>query len=247
MNLTVVISTFKYRFESLKYLVGKVRQYHSTVPIIICVNGELNQPFDESYRMNMMHFLADVPFAYPIFQTEFRSLSKLWNEGIVHSATEYVYILNDDVAFENSRVFNIIEEEINKGTDMFLAPKNSWSHFVVSKKLIDKIGYFDERLLGVGEEDGYFHWRYEKEFGCRPPELTFNGVYNKGEYSEFNKEMKVHSTNKSTFNREFIYGKKYHASDDGLQGFFDYKVVDFYGTPDYYPAEKFYRQNKKML
>jgi hypothetical protein len=247
-NLTIGISTFKNRFESLCRLVNQIRAINKDIQILIAVNGEF-EPFDEDYRTKLMRFCSDVPGTFLIMQTEFRSLSKLWNEIVVHANTEYIYLLNDDVEFLNPNVFDIINHEIETNkSHLFLAPKNSWSHFVVSKQFCERLGYFDERLLGIGAEDGCAHWRYERAFGTRPNELTIHGVYNRGDYDAVNPAMRCHVNNKAAFNEEFTYNTKFIKDDKkGIQGFFDYKVSMVDPYPEFYPAEIFFRVHKQEL
>ena len=94
-----------------------------------------------------------------------RALAKLWNELVIHSPTEYIYILNDDLSFSNPLVFDKINDFIKKTKLGFFDAPHGFSHFVVSKTELDKLGYFDERLLGVGEEDGDMRYRYIDMYG----------------------------------------------------------------------------------
>jgi hypothetical protein len=40
----------------------------------------------------------------------------------------------------------------------------SWSHFLISRQEIDELGYFDKRILGLGEEGGNMTWRYIRQY-----------------------------------------------------------------------------------
>jgi hypothetical protein len=244
-NLTIGISTYNKRFESLKHLVNQVRMRCDN-QIIIAVNGNHNEPFDEQYRKELLLFTANVSNCFVIMFTEFRSLSKLWNEIVIHSSNEYVYLLNDDLEFHNSSVFHVIEKMINEGNELFMCPINSWSHFVISKTLLDTLGYFDERLLGIGEEDGDIEWRYIERFHERVKGVALHGIFNKGEY-EHKPNMNVYTQNKSTFNHEFIYNEKYHKSKHGIKGMFDYEMIQRLPNEKQYPYESFFRANKSKL
>jgi predicted glycosyltransferase involved in capsule biosynthesis len=48
----------------------------------------------------------------------------------------------------------------------------SWSHFLIDKECITEIGWFDEHLIGIGNEDGEYAERYSRITGRYIP--TFN-------------------------------------------------------------------------
>ena len=243
-NLTIGISTFKHRIHSVITLINQIRGINQTVPIIVAVNGEYDEPFDESYRKEILTFFANTPFVYPIFHTEFRSLAKLWNEIIIHSSTEFIYMLNDDVEITNPFLFDILRNEINKGTQFALMPAYSYSHFLISKSIANELNYFDERLLFVGCEDGAWQWAYENKFGKSVKHVPFIGVHNKGEYNHTPK-MICHKDNKATFNEWLTYNFLFKKHENGIKAMYDYQVVRDADNPIQYPHESFYKRYKE--
>src|ERR1035437_8457771 len=160
--LSIDITTFKKRYHMLSNMVDYIRKCDSKIPINITINGEIEEEFDEVFRKNILGLCLKYENIYPIFFQEFRALSKAWNTLVIFSKTEYNLILNDDLVFNQSyNLVDIIKKAIseNKSIECFNI-NNSWSHYVITKSFLDKMNYFDERLLLHGEEDGDFVWRY---------------------------------------------------------------------------------------
>jgi len=228
-------------------LVEQIRMFDKDIPIIIAVNGENGKPFDEAYRVNMLKLCADHPGTFPIFFTEFRSLSKLWNTLVIHAPTEWVYVLNDDCQLKSAKVLPAIRDHIETVTDgLFYAPRG-WSHFVISKSCLDELGYFDERLLGVGEEDGDMLWRYEGLYGRSPKELKVQGLGNRYDYERGTDGVEKAYGNKTRLNTLWMFGDKYQRAETGRRGMFSFPVVQRLPNESQYPYERFYRDRRHML
>lgn len=245
--ITIGISTYQDRFQSLKKLVNSIRKDLNN-DIIIAVNGMPDEQMNEQYRTELMKFCSQHHSVYLIMFPEMRALAKLWNEIIVHARTEFIYMLNDDVEFGNSDVINYITEKTAE-EQLFLCPASSWSHFVISKSIAHDLGFFDERLLGIGEEDGDMEWRFINKFGYKVKQYEFPGIFNKGEYDNTNKKLDTHVNNKAKFNQQFIYNQKYFEDAGGIKGMFDYpmRASSLYGNIIQYPYEIFFQNNKHRL
>lgn len=249
-DLTICISTFRGRFEQLKNLVAQIRALDTTITIQVAANGEV-WGFDETYRKDLFLWAAYQKNVSIIMFQEFRALAKLWNTLIVHSRTEWCYILNDDLNFENANVFKAIEHHINSTPTecgCFLCPANSWSHFVISKDCADKVGYFDERLLGVSHEDGDFAWRFEELFGSKPNQITnLPGIHNIGNYDTHDENLHTFTGNKSEFNRWFCEEQKYMPCESGHAAMFSKRMTSALHNQTQYPYETFFKENKHKL
>lgn len=246
--ITIGISTYQGRFQSLKKLVNTIRKDLNN-DIIISVNGMPDEQMNEQYRTELMKFCSQHHSVYLIMFPEMRALSKLWNEMIVHSRTEFIYILNDDVEFSNSDIINYITEKTSE-EQLFLCPASSWSHFVISKTIAHVLGYFDERLLGIGEEDGDIEWRFLEMYGYKVKQFDFPGVFNKGEYDNTNQKLDTHVNNKAKFNQQFIYLSKYCGDEKGIKGMFDFPMKhnsSTYPNLIQYPYEEFFKLHKHRL
>ena len=157
MNYSIVITTFDKRFEAFfKPLLLSIKQLRPNVEVIVMVNGPAKAEFDSAFRSSVLELMASTQTVYPTMFPNFQSLAKLWNRGVLTSSNDRVLILNDDLGIdphvENS-FFDQFEAVLNSIPNKTFTINGSFSHFVVSKEELTKVGFFDERLLGLGEED----------------------------------------------------------------------------------------------
>lgn len=250
-ELSIGITTFEHRFERYFVpLLERIREYAGN-EVIVAINGEHEREFGEEYRGRVLECIARHRNVYPVVFPRFRGLSKLWNTVIVHATGDPILMLNDDIMIRSPRFIENVCAALNRNEGRTFVINRSWSHFVVSREEIDALGYFDERLLGIGEEDGDITWRYRRRYGREIPSFTVKGFENYAEetlrtYKPVN--IQTHSGTKySLFNRKFIGSEKYEASPDGWKGMFDEPVALKDAGKDQYPNERFYRSRKKEL
>jgi glycosyltransferase involved in cell wall biosynthesis len=250
--ISIGITTFAARFEEyFKPLLTKIREIDSDIEIVVAVNGEHKVKFDEAYRQNILAFLASQKNVFPVFFPTFRGLAKLWNTIIIHASHDYILLLNDDIMIDSDNFLINIEKKLRRNNFLSFTINRSWSHFLLSRKEIDDLGYFDERLLGIGEEDGDITWRYYSKFGRTIADYNIRGVKNYAEetvYSYKPANIACHSGTKySQFNRDFMFSHKYRPYSDGYKGMFAVPVSLQDPCPVQYPNEKFYRTNRDKL
>lgn len=250
-NITIGITTFEARFDQYFVpLLKRIREYTDN-EIVVAVNGENNRPFGEEYRRNLLKCLADYDKVYPIFFPRFRGLSKLWNSIAIHATHDHVLMLNDDIMIESANFMNEVCNSISRNAGKLLLINRSWSHFLINKDELDTLGYFDERLLGIGEEDGDMTWRYLKQYGEAIPSFKIKAFKNYSEetatsYKPVN--VQTHSGTKySLFNRKFIHEEKYSPAAEGIRGMFDTAVIMKDPGEKQYPNELFYRLRRDEL
>ena len=250
MKYSIVITTFDKRFASdLIPLITSIKTLRPTVEIILTVNGPCRSNFDQSYRAQLLEFLAKYNEIYPTIFPEFQSLAKMWNRGVLTASHEHVLILNDDLKIPvngETSFFDHFEPILEKGPDTFII-NGSFSHFAVSKKELMEVGFFDERLLGLGEEDGDFYWRYHEKFNREIPEIAIDlidNVHSDVTDDGYTKGIRT----ASQFNRDFIKKTKYKdILFGGYRGMFDKRVKKLLLDEVQYPYEGFYRDNKDRL
>ena len=111
---------------------------------------------------------------------------------------------------------------------------------------MEEIGFFDERLMGFGEEDGDISYRLLK-VGKDIGNHTVNGVINI--ISNVRHEHVKSGIGKySKFNRDFIYNEKYKPNLSGnIKGMFDTPMDEVLTNETQYPYEIFFRENKSKL
>jgi hypothetical protein len=247
-KLSICITTFKEREEIVKTLISQIRDKAGIDnDIIVAVNGNNEEKMDDRYRKRMLQFFSEQKNCYPIFFPEFKCLSKIWNTLVIFSSTEYNLILNDDVIFENADIVDAIEKKVTKTGTTFFTINNSFSHFVITKTELHNLGYFDERLIAFGEEDGDMVHRYIIKYGRSIPTAPAHGLHNFHAYEKSSNNLDVHIDNKPRFNREFIY-KKYIRDDiNGIYGMSPFPVKKTLDDIQQYPYEIFFIKNKHNI
>lgn len=245
-DFTIVITTFSKRYGFIERLIDQIRTYCNS-KIIIVINGEKNGEFYEDYRRKMLLLCEKYDGIFPIFFIETRGLSKMWNTGIIMSEKENVLVLNDDIEINSGEIFKVVSGHIvSNGYYGLTKINNSFSHFIVKKSLIDKLGYFDERLLGFGEEDGDIVYRLSKL------DLPIINIYSNNVtniISDIRHEHIKKGIGKySNFNRQFIYSKKYLPNQSSPnKGMFDTPMEQVLPDINQYPYEIFFNENKENL
>jgi hypothetical protein len=187
---------------------------------------------------------------FPVVFPQFRGLSKLWNSIVIHASHDHVLMLNDDIMINDTGFLENICSAIRKNHGRTFLINRSWSHFLVSRQELDDLGYFDERLLGIGEEDGDMTWRYIQHFEKPIPSVRMKSFVNYAEETNSYKPVNIrtHSGTKySLFNRRFIFSEKYAPDPGGIQGMFDEPVILKNPGKEQYPNERFYRERRDEL
>jgi hypothetical protein len=248
-NFDIGITTFSLRFNFVETLVKKIRDLGVENTIYLCINGEKDSSFNEDYRKNILSLCLSQPNVFPIFFVETRGLSKMWNTLIIHSTKENTLILNDDIDLVNENMFDVVSEHIESSEYYGLSKINdTFSYFVINKILIDELGYFDERLIGFGEEDGDITYRMISKKGKDVYRLYVQGVYNI--VSDIRHEHIKPGVGKySWFNRDFTFNKKYNCQNaiSGISGMFGMVCDPILTDEKLYPYEKFFKENKEKL
>jgi hypothetical protein len=249
--ISIGITTFEKRFETYFIpLLKQLRAIDSEIEIVVAVNGEHQRAFSESYRTALLQYLSTHPTVFPIFFPQFRGLAKLWNSIIIHASNDHILMLNDDVSITHAKFLSDVKKAIYRNKGRSFTINQSWSHFVVQREEIDKIGYFDERLLGIGEEDGDMTWRYLAECNVGIGNMHIKGILNHSESTMNEAPLNIECRGESKysqFNRKFVYEQKYQLDPKGIKGMFDAPMTAKNPTPRQYPNERFYRENRDKL
>lgn len=244
---SIVITTFDRRFEShFIPLLRDIRNQNNSasIEIIAMINGPHRANFNQDFRRNILTFISEYENVYPTMFPNFQSLSKLWNRGILTSQNDVVLVLNDDLRL-NPLFFETLEKQIETSSGTFRI-NHSFSHYVMYKPELIEVGFFDERLLGIGEEDGDFAWRYFKKYNKEIPSVDIPYIDNiQSDIADpgYIKGSRTYSK----FNREFVLTTKYKRSIFGHKSMFDHRVVPQIEDTLQYPYEAFYRKHIKDL
>ena len=246
-DISVLIVTFKERFLYVKDLIEKIRSSSGdNFDILVAVNGNNDELVDERYRTDILELCKATPRCYPIICPEFKSLPKLWNTLVLFSRTEYNFIICDDVEYGNAQTLDIIEKYIADTKEEFFTINGGFSFFVLTKNMLHKLNYFDERLCGYGEEDGDIIHSFILQEQRVLPSLTINGIFNKALYNIKNKHIDAHIDNKPRFNREFSC-IKYKEDPAGICGMNPVPIKRVIESKQQYPYEIFVQKNKHNI
>lgn len=207
---SIGVVTYHARFENyFKPLIKQLVQIFPDKEIICVINGHPDRSLQISYLKKAVDFLKQFSnVRYLTYDTN-QSLSKCWNQVIILSPTEKVLILNDDTQI--SELFRIELDNSIDSKEIFTINR-SWSHYVISKTTIKKVGWFDERFPGIGQEDGDFAYRMsmlEVDLG----NINFTGIRNFvaeqenpswSEISPVSKSSRYTDINKDFFNKKWL-------------------------------------------
>ena len=156
---SIGIVTYIERFnKSFKKLAKDLSEQFPDVEKNVVLNGFPDKIRQISYIKEATKYLSELGFERVITYEEHQSLAKGWNMLVIMSDAEKVLILNDDCEIQGG--FRL-EFESQRGDREWLFLNESFSHFITSKSVVRKVGWFDERFAGIGHEDG--------DYARRPP------------------------------------------------------------------------------
>jgi len=246
-KISFIITTFKERLELVKNLINNIKSYHQdNYDILLFVNSNNEEPLDNEYRKEILNIGIKYNNIYIFTLPEFKSLSKMWNTGVIFSNTEYNIILNDDIEYKNPNIINNILNFIHTYQCEFFTINYSFSHFVITKTMLHKLGYFDERLLAFGEEDGDIVHRYIEMFNLELKNIMIYGIINSNRYDLSSPNLQTHINNKPAINRK-IAELKYKSDPSGITGMSPVPLKKIWDDYQQYPYEMFVKLNKHNI
>jgi len=258
---SITVQTYVYRFESyFKPLLAKLHKQRPNVEKVVFVNGQHKEVFSEEYRRGMLQYASYFPNTFLVMSPFMRGCSFMWNASVNYTSSDYVLVLSDDVIVLDG-FFDEFEAMLahnhNLGDESFRINWH-WGHFCMWRKdLIDpsRVGYFDERLIGFGEEDGDWMWRFQNRFNRHMRNYETDKLpFNTDNTCLPGKNTKTHSGSKySAFNRTFQFEQKMELDLGGTNNacgvYADKPQRTRPGmeTPNMYPGETWYRENIDKL
>lgn len=263
MKYTIGITTFIHRFDTyFKPLIRQIKEARPDLEVIVYINAQYGSGMDNSYRKDILNFISEYDNIYPIMTPHFKGLSKMWNNIIVHSTNKNIFVFNDDISLD-PEFFDQVDEVLNQ-VDTSFRINNSFSHFHVNRDEVFEVGFFDERLIGLGEEDGDWCFRWEKKYQKNLQSMNTPAVksfyYLKDEKNSEGMEKDKTHYKYTPWNARWIFANKYDPDNTELalsQGFPADGRGGMYGKPvamregcaelDFYPAEKFFWEHISEL
>jgi len=218
-NFAFVITTFEDRLFSYALPLVESLRLARMEDIYLVINGNFSHPMNNLLRKKFFKELSAYDHVFPITFGLFHGCSSMWNAGVSFSKNEIVFILNDDVHIDINYLNTGIKELTNLvKTEQLVTINSSWSHFVISKKCIYKVGKFDERFLGIGEEDGDYNFRFELNYGRQVSNFISPAFINLIDNSR-DKSISSGNGKYSLFNKIF-QEIKYSRGSTGVKGMF---------------------------
>lgn len=172
---SIGVVTYLGRFEiSFRPLLRRLALLFPDYEINVFINGHYDIAKQVHYLMEVTRFLQQFGNVRYLTNVEHQSLARGWNWLILMSTCDNILVLNDDVIFTYEFRYNL--EKLKEVPDIFLI-NDSWSHFVINKKVVRKVSWFDERFVGLGCEDHDYTFRLAMK-GIIADTLTVPGIWN---------------------------------------------------------------------
>jgi len=253
---SIGIVTYLGRFETyFKPLIKKLNFLFPDYDINIFINGHFDEAKQVKYLRDVTAFLSRYRNIRYITNFTHQSLTRGWNWLILMARCDKILILNDDVLFNLEFRYNL--ESLQNVPNCFTF-NGSWSHFVISKNIIKKIGWFDERFVGVGDEDYDYMCRLAMN-GLQNIDIKIHGLKNfvadqeNPAWAIFSDivDTKYAQANRDHFRKKWYFSKFEEVPSNGafrlVREFEEYTVAlkeEPGDMPQYYPIEYLYDSNK---
>ena len=240
----IVVTTFEKRFfSSALPLIQQLRDAGIDYPIMVVINGNLDGNHNQDLRQKFISELAKFTNLGVVTNFQFSGISRHWNLGIQLLGTESVACFSDDLVVSH-HFKNELESVYEAVKVAGLVTIEGFAAFVLTRDLIDEIGWFDERFLGFGEEDGDYVWRYIKRFEKDPPRFKSFSLVHQNLQSRGDEVAGI--SKYSLFNLAWRK-TKYVENSEGIFGCFSRPQIQRISDTDYHPMETFRRKNREFL
>jgi hypothetical protein len=258
---SITIQTYVHRFDTyFKKLLERVHNERPNIEKFIYVNGQHMEPFSEKYRRDILQYISQFPNTFVVMSPFMRGCSHMWNTSINNTSEDYIFMMSDDTIHHDGFFdhFEQMLEHNHKLGDESFRINSHWSHFCIWRKDVTdptRVGYFDERLIGFGEEDGDWMLRFDQRFDRNMRNYSTDKlVFNADDKCLPGKNTKTWGGTKYTaFNRHFMYSVKWDhdPTRDGNPvmslSWTGHKLRPGMETPNMYPGETWFRENQDKM
>lgn len=235
-DYSIGVVTYVARFE--EFFMPIIRQLTEVFPdkeIVCIINGHPDLASQIKYLKHVTAFMARYPNVRYLSYETHQPLSKCFNWLLMMSFAKRMLILNDDLSL-NLLFRRDFEKALADNPDLFII-NHSWSHFVISKDIVKKVGWFDERFLATGQEDGDYRSRMENA-GLEVKEAKCLGVINyiapqKDAGWQNMSAVSKQSGKTSEINDEF-FNKKFSPNGKNKYGDSSFRINPGMETPMFY-------------
>ncbi len=222
LGLTIGVTTYKDRFDNcLRPLVAKLSIMFPEEQITVIANGHYLAEEQKEFIREFDAFCAGFNNVEAESYTDPRGLSFLWNRIIARASSDNILILNDDIMIKHG--FRRFIEESGIVSYPVATINSSWSHFKISKAVIEKVGLFDEGLREIGGEDDDYLARMAMA-GLQAKDLQTGMLASRSKrrmkaplLNSYGRDMSKEAGGYSTLNTEYLLSK-WETSDERTEG-----------------------------
>lgn len=152
-NYSIGVVTYVNRYNTyFRKNIKNLVRFFPDKEIICIINGHPDKERHLSYLKEITGQLSSFKNVKYITFEDHQSLAKCWNWITLMSSNPNFLFLNDDILIKKN-FRGDFESHLQSNTSFFTV-NGSFSHFLLNKDTVKKNGWFDERFLGVGQEDG---------------------------------------------------------------------------------------------
>jgi hypothetical protein len=221
LDYAIGVVTYVARFDTFfKPLIRQLAEVFPDKEIVCIINGHHDVSLQIEYLRNVTAFLNQFPNVHYITNEKHQPLAKCFNWLMMMSFAPRMLILNDDLSL-NLLFRQDLEKCLAENQDFFII-NHSWCHFLLAKKFMKEIGWFDERLAGCGQEDGDYQIRmwakgYQvNEFKCRGV-INYVAPQTNAGWAKISETVKGGDGKSAAVNADFMR-EKYTFDDDPYRG-----------------------------
>lgn len=204
----IAVTTYIARFDTyFKSLLCQLACLFPDRRIFVVANGHHDRARQENYLIRLRKFVARYPNVTLIAHSDPAGLARMWNDALRASTAGRLLMLNDDLYLmshfrSQMEASGLLEKKI-------ATINGTWSHFLITRDIVDAVGWFDEGFTEIGYEDA----DYEVRLACRGlpvAKLEMNGVWSwvdqPDEYS-YGSQLEIKDGKYSGKNRKHFYNK----------------------------------------
>lgn len=227
-RFSIGVTTYAARYNTyFKRLILQLSALFPDTEIVVSVNGYYDPDKQRAYLRELHEFLIKFPHVrYSVFE-ESKGLSSLWNRLIDRSSHEKIIVLNDDL--ELSPLFRFFLERSAILDHEVAVINKSWSHYLISRSVIGRIGWFDENFPAIGNED----WDYACRLtlaGQEPVQVKVRGIRNIEDHPDdfsYGNDLQLVNGKYARTNRDYFYSK-WILSPEPRDGFVFVEILGCY-------------------
>ncbi len=169
------VITYLGRFDTyFKPLIKRLHFFFPDYEINVFLNGHYDAAKQIRYLRECTAFLKGYSQIRYLTNLEHQPIARGFNQLVLMSTRPWALILNDDVSFTSEFRYNL--ERSQPACDI-VNLNGAWSHFLVHKRVMRSVGWFDERFRGMGFEDTDFVIRATLQ-GLNLENMEIHGLHN---------------------------------------------------------------------